>query len=150
MRRRLFQRLEQRIERALREHVDLVDQVNLVAPACWRVLHVIEHIAGVVDLRLGCGVDLNKVNKAPLIDLDAGAAFPARLRRNALLTVKRLGENTSNRGLADSPGAREQVSMMQAPGVQRIDQGLEYVLLANRVREVFGPPFAGQDEITHK
>ena len=52
--------------------MDLVDQVNLVAPACWRVLHVIEQIAGVVDLRLGCGVNLNKVNEAPLIDLDAG------------------------------------------------------------------------------
>ena len=40
--------------------------------------------------------------------------------------------------------------MMQALGIKRIDQGLEYMLLANSICKVFGPPFAGKDEITHR
>src|SRR5690606_27744088 len=61
VRRRLFEGLQQRIERVRREHVHFVDQVDLVAAARGGVLHVVEQLAGVVDLGARGGVDFDQV-----------------------------------------------------------------------------------------
>ena len=39
--------------------------------------------------------------------------------------------------------------MVQAPRLQRIHQRLQDVLLAYRIGESLGPPFAGQNNVTH-
>ena len=51
VRRRLLERLQERIERMRRQHVHFVDQVDLVAPAGRQVLDVLEQLARVVHLR---------------------------------------------------------------------------------------------------
>ena len=49
MRRRLFQRLEQRVERLLRQHVHFVDDVDLVARRHRAIAHALDELAHVVD-----------------------------------------------------------------------------------------------------
>ena len=49
VRRRLLERLEQRVERRAREHVDFVEDVDLVAPAHRRVADRIVDLTHVVD-----------------------------------------------------------------------------------------------------
>ena len=59
MARRLLERLQQRIERRHREHVDLVDDVDLVAPARRRKLHAVDDLlADVVNAGAACRVEL--------------------------------------------------------------------------------------------
>ena len=69
VRRRLFERLEQRVEGMRRQHVHFVDEVDLVAAARRRVLHVLEQLARVVDLGARGGVDFDEIDEAALVDL---------------------------------------------------------------------------------
>ena len=63
--RRLFEGLEQRVERVRREHVYFVDQVDLVASTTRRVPHVVQQFARVLDLGAACSVHLDQVDEAP-------------------------------------------------------------------------------------
>ena len=92
VRRRLLERLQQRVERVRREHVHLVDEVHLVAAAGRRVLHVVEQLAGIVDLGARGRIDLDEVDEAAGIDLAAARACAAGLGRDAGLAVEALGE----------------------------------------------------------
>ena len=59
MARRLLERLQQRVERRHREHVDLVDDVDLVASTRRRKLHAVDDLlADVVDAGAACRVEL--------------------------------------------------------------------------------------------
>src|SRR6185312_14026553 len=75
VRRRLLESFEERVEGVCREHVYLVDQVHLVAATGGRVLHVVEELAGVIDLGAGGGVDLDEIEETPGIDLAAAGAL---------------------------------------------------------------------------
>ena len=68
MRRRFFQRLEQRVEGALREHVHFVDDVDLVARLNGRIAHAVDDLAHVVDAGVGGGVHLDHVDVAGFQD----------------------------------------------------------------------------------
>jgi hypothetical protein len=68
MLRRLFQRLQQRIEGLLGQHVHFVDDVDLVAGVKRPVAHLLDDLAHVVDAGLGGGVHLDDVGVARLED----------------------------------------------------------------------------------
>jgi hypothetical protein len=74
--RRLFQRLQQRIEGLPRQHVDFVDDVDLVARLGRPVAHLLDDLAHVVDAGPGGRVHLDDVGVARLEDrLAMGAEF---------------------------------------------------------------------------
>ena len=146
---RLFECLQQRIERILRQHVHLVNEVHLVAAACGRVLHVIEQVASIVDFGPGCCVDFNQIDEPAFIDLTTGTAFAAGFSGDSCLTVQCFGQNACDRRLADSASSCKQIGVMQSTGIECIHQCLEHVLLTHRLREVFGPPLTGKDKIAH-
>ena len=80
VRRRLLDRLQQRVEGLPREAVDLVDDEDLVAVADRRDAEPgDDDLADLVDLRVGGGVDLEDVDVAALGDLDARVADAARI-----------------------------------------------------------------------
>ena len=108
MRRRLLQGLQQRVERVAREHVHFVDEIDLVAAARGRVLHVVQQLARVIDLGARGGVHLDQIDEAPGIDLAARRAFPAGLGAHALLAVQALREDSRDGRLADAARAGEQ------------------------------------------
>src|SRR3546814_13506115 len=66
--RRLLERLEQRVERRLRQHVHFVDQVHLVPAARGHVLRVFDQVADVVDAGVGGRVVLQQVDVAAGVD----------------------------------------------------------------------------------
>ena len=112
VRRRFFKRFQQRIERVLGQHVHFVDQVHLEPPAGGCELNVVQQIAGIVDLGLGCSVHLDQVDKTTFVDLAARAAFATGICCHATLTVQRFRQNARDRGLADPAGTCEQVRMV--------------------------------------
>jgi hypothetical protein len=113
VRRRLLERLEQRVERRLAEHVHLVDEVHLVAAARRRVLGVVDEVAHVVDAGMRGGVDLEQVHEAALVDLPARRALAARRGADALFAVEALGDDARERGLADAARAGQQDRRVQ-------------------------------------
>jgi hypothetical protein len=146
---RFLERLQQRVERVRRQHVHFVDEVDLVAAARGRVLHVLEQLARVVDLGARRGVDFDEVDEAALVDFLARGAHAARRGGDAGLAVEALGEDARDGGLADAARTREQERVMHAPLGQCITQRDPNVFLADEFGEGSRPPFARQREVAH-
>ena len=68
MGRRLLQRLQQGVEGGDGEHVDFVDDVDLVAPLAGGEVDLLAQQANVVDAGVAGGVDLDQVEEAGLVD----------------------------------------------------------------------------------
>ena len=115
VRRRLLERLQQRVEGVRRQHVHFVDQVDLVAAARRRVLRVVEQLAHVVDLgvarprRPRC-----RSTKRPASISRHAAHSPQGVARDARLAVEALGEDARDGGLAHAARAGEQERVMHA------------------------------------
>ncbi len=87
MRRRLLKSLEQRIESIARQHVDFVDDVDLVARRNRRVAHRLDDLANVVDTGVRGRVHLDHIDVSPFRDRLAGLANAARVNGRPSLTV---------------------------------------------------------------
>ncbi len=149
VRRRLLERLQERVERALREHVHLVDEIHLVAAARRRVLRVVDQLAHVVDAGVAGGVDLEQVDEAARVDLAARAALAARGRCRPLLAVQRLGEDARDRRLADAARPGEEERMVQPARIERVRERAHDVLLSDQLGEAARTPFARKGLIRH-
>ncbi len=119
MRRRLLQRLEERVERVLRQHVDFVDNVDLVARAERGQPRRLDHLADIIDARMAGGVHLDHVDMTALCDGNTGLANAAGVDRRPALPVRpdaveRLGDQAGGGGLADAAHAGQQEGMGEA------------------------------------
>ena len=149
VRRRLFQGFEQGIEAVPRQHVDLVDQVHLVAGPGRCVLDIFQQVAGVLHLGARGRVHFQQVDTAALGNLQAGRALAAGLGTDPGFTVETLGQNAGDGGLAHTAGTGEQVGVVQAIVVQGVDQRLQYMLLADHLAKALGSPLAREYLVGH-
>ena len=85
-RRRLLERLQERVPRLRGEHVGLVEDVDLVAPGDRGVGDLLPQIADVVDRVVGRRVHLDHVQRGGARDRHARVALPARRRRSVRST----------------------------------------------------------------
>ena len=111
MRRRLLERFQKRVEGALRQHVNFVDDVDLVARRDGGIAHRLDDLADVVDAGVAGGVHFDHVDVAALGDRSARLAHAAGFDRRAALPVRadavqRLGDQPRGRSLADPANAR--------------------------------------------
>ena len=147
---RLLKRFQHRVEGRLRQHVDFVDEVDLVAPHGRRVARVVQDLAHVVDAGVRRGIELEQVDEAARIDVDACRARAAGRRGHTVReAIEALGENPRDRGLAHAAGAGEEVRVVQTTAFERVGQRLHDMLLARELGERFRPPFAGKDLVGH-
>ena len=116
---RLLERLQDRVEGARREHVHLVEDVDLLLGALRRDADRLAQLAHVVDAVVARGVDLDDVDRAAVVERRARLARAARLGVGPLgerrLAVDGLGEDARRRRLADAARAREEVRVREAP-----------------------------------
>ena len=140
VRRRLLERLEQRVERRRREHVDLVDDIDLVLAAYrGKVDGVDDLLAYVVHARTGSGIELVDVRVVALGDelaLLAGAVGHAAARtlgagRLGVMAEQRLGKDARHGGLARTARTAEQVGVGQAPLGDGVLERRDDMLLAH-------------------
>jgi len=151
VRRRLFHRLQQRVERVVRELVDLVDDEDLVAVARRRHRQVADdHLAHVVDAGVAGRVDLEHVEVAALGDLHARVADAARVGGRSLLAVQRPRQDPRGRRLADAARAGEDKGLRQPSARQGVAERLGDGLLADDVGETLGTPLPGDDLVCHE
>jgi hypothetical protein len=149
VRRRLFQRLQQRVERVLGQHVHLIDQVHLEASPRWCVLGVLDHLAHVVDTGVAGRIDFQQVHETTFVHRRADRTLAAGVGGLTTFAVQRLGENARNRGLADTAGAGEQVGVVHAAGIQRIGERAHHMFLPDQLGEFAGAPLACEYLIGH-
>ena len=125
-----------------------VDDENLIAVADGRHAEAgDDHLADLVDLRVGGGVDLEDVDVASLCDLDARVADTARIRRGTLLAVQRARENARGGGLADAARPREDERLRDTLRADRVTKRLGHAALADHVIETLRAPLARENLI---
>ena len=106
--RRLFQSFEQCVERAGREHMHLVNDIDLFAADGRRILDALAQLADILDAVVRCRVDLDHVHEGALADGTAVRACTAGSPLRVLVqTVDALGENARGRCLARTARAAE-------------------------------------------
>ena len=120
-----------------REHVDLVDDVDLppARSAQGGMCHQVAH--GVHAVVRG-GVELVHVERRPPGDLDARVADPAGLAVLERRAVQRLGEDAGGRGLAGPPRAAEEVRVPDPAVAHGVSQSQAHVLLPEHLVEALG------------
>src|SRR4029453_8145249 len=132
---RLLERLEERVPGLRREHVRLVEDVDLRPAADRRVGDALAQLADVVNRVVGGRVHLDDVQRRRRGDRAAGRADPAGLGRRALGAVQARGEDLRHRRLAGAPAAHEEVGVVDLALLHRVAQRPHDVLLADDVGE---------------
>ena len=151
--RRLFQRLQEGVERRRRQHVDFVDDVDLVAGAGRRVAHAVVDLAHVVDAGMRGGVHFQHVHVPAFHDRLAMHAEHRHVDGRPLhravgqFVIQRAGENPRRGGLADAAHAGQDPGLRNPPGLERVGDGAHHGLLADQIVETGGAVFPRQHAI---
>ncbi|CNT61380.1 Uncharacterised protein [Salmonella enterica subsp. enterica serovar Bovismorbificans] len=98
-----------------RQHVDFIDQIDFKATARRRVLDVIQQVAGVFDFGTRSGINLNEIDKTPLLNFLTVIANAARRRGNTGFAVQPLRQQSGDRGFTDAARAGKKICVMNAP-----------------------------------
>jgi hypothetical protein len=135
VRRRLLERLEKRVPGRRREHVSLVEDVDLAVSGDRREADRLAQRADVVDRVRGGGVHLGNVERGRRGDRRARLADAARVDRRAALAVEAGGEDLRHRRLAGAARADEQVGVVDAIALDGVAQRPHHVVLTDHLGE---------------
>ncbi len=144
MRRRLLQRLEQRVERRRGEHVHLVNDIYLVPAGAWGVGRFVPQVADVVHAVVGRCVHLHHVQDAAVVNAAAHLAFAAGVAVLRMQAVDRLGKNFGASGLAGAAHPRKQVCVAHTACYDLVFEGRDDGTLTHHVLKTMRTPFAIQ------
>ncbi len=109
-----FQRLEQRVESALRQHVHFVDDVDLCPHLDGRIAHALDDLAHVVDAGVGRRVHLDHVDVPGLENRFALRCKFRHLHRRAGRIIEGTGNQAGGRRLAHAAHPRQHVGLRDA------------------------------------
>ena len=149
VRRRLLERLQQRVERRLRQHVDLVHEVDLGARLHGRVRSLVTQRAHVLDAVVRGPVDLDQVRLGARVGRLTANAGVAGLGAGPLLAVQRLGEDACRGGLARAPRPGEEVGVTDPVSLEGALKGALDLLLPDDLGEGARAVLAGEDDVGH-
>ena len=143
MRRRLFQRFQQRIEGGRREHMDFVDYVNLVSSFAGGEVDLLPQIANVVHAGVGGSVNFNQVQETSLANGCTAMALVARpFGQVGIGAVDAFCQEAGRGGLAGATGAAEQISVTNPVGGRGLTQRAGNMLLSYHIIKPGRTPFA--------
>ena len=152
VRRRLFEGLQQCVERLRGKHVHFVDHIHLVARLRGGVAHAVQQFAHLVDLGAAGGVKFEHVEVAPFDDRLAvtafdGEVFDAGAVNAVALVVEGAGEQPGRGGLTDAAHAREHEGVGDTACRERVLQGADHGLLADQILECLRTVLARQHRV---
>jgi len=133
MRRRFFQRLQERVERLVGQHVHLVDDVHLHPQISGSEVNLLAQPPDVVNPPVGRSVDLQDVERPVGKDRFAGDTLIARLPLFGGEAVDRAGKDAGDRRLPDPAFPGEQVGVGGLTGDHGIFQRANYLVLADYI-----------------
>ena len=146
---RFLKRLEQRVERAGRQHVHLIDDIDFVPGRGRAVMHAVDDLADIADAGVRCGVHLHHVDVAALHDGDAMFADPAGFRRRPAVAVRPdavhpLGDDPRCRRFTGPADAGHDKRLRDTIRLERVFQRAHHRVLPDQIGKGFRPVFAGQ------
>ncbi len=133
----LLERLQQSVRGRRREHVHLVDDVDL-PPARGAQRGMGDQIAHGVHAVVRGGVELVHVERRSPGDLDTGVATPTGLAVLERGAVQRLGQDAGRRGLPGTAWTAEEIRVPDAAVAHRVSQRQAHVFLAEHLFEALG------------
>jgi len=140
--RRLFKRLEKRVEGARGKHVDFVDDEDLESAARRKILDILPEFTDILDTGIGSTIDLENVRGITRCYLKAGRAGIAWLLSRPIFTLEGLGENSGRTGLPHTSSTREKKGMGNPAGLDSILQRPADMFLTDQITECLWPPFS--------
>ena len=146
---RLFNRLEQCVPCAFREHVHFVNNIDFIFGGDRKMEHVLADLPCLVHLCVGRGVDFNDVHIGFIRDGLAGGAFTAGFTVNGMFAVERFCKNSRRCGFSDSARSHEKVGMRNPSGPHGILQRSCNMLLTDHVGKPLRTPLSGCYLICH-
>src|SRR5262249_11618246 len=135
------------VEGRLGEHVDFVDDVDLVPRPLRPGGDAIAQLPDLVHAVVAGPVDLLDVHVLPLGDGLAALALVARGRGRAHYAVEARGQDAGRRRLADPADAGEQVGVGHAAGLDGVGQCPGDRLLADEILELLRPVPPGDNSV---
>ena len=139
--------LEQGIECRGREHVDLVDVVNLVAGEGRRVLGFFAQFPDLIHAIVGGTVDFLDVDRPAFGDFDAERVVGIKIGLRAAGAIQCLGEDPGGRCLAGTTRSDKEIGLGDTVVLNGIPQRTDHMVLAEDVVECPGSVFSGKNLI---
>ena len=146
----LFQSLEQRVECLGGEHMNFIDDEDLVAIPRRPVPDAFPQLTNLVNAAVGGRIDLENIDGLARGHFPAGSAVVTGIDGGALPAVQRLGQNPGRGGLAHSPCPGKQIGMGDAILGDGVLEGLRRGSLPHDFSKGLRPPLAGQNLVTHE
>ena len=150
--RRFLKCLQQRIESIAGQHVNFVDDVDLVARRNRGVAHRFDDFAHVIDAGMAGGVHFDDVDVAAFGDGAAGLAYAAGADRGTAVsigpdTVQSLGDEARGGGLPHPANAGHQEGVSQPIAGDGVGQRTHHRFLTDEFGEGLRTVFTGQNAV---
>jgi hypothetical protein len=141
---RLFQRLQERIERGDGQHMHFVDDVDFESGPSRPIDCVLAKLANLIDPVIGGSVDFNDIDIFADIHRDATLALTARLGRGLIhgLAIQRLGQYARHSSFTDAAGARKKIRVGNSVGLNGVLERLGNRILSDNIIERLRPVFS--------
>ena len=148
--RRLFQSLEQSIERARRQHMNFVNNIDFIIGLRRCILDLVSDVSDFFNAVIGSSIDFDHIVQTSGSNRLAGFAFVARVTVDLIRTVQSLCEQLGARSLAGSPWPRKQIRMRRLFRCQRIFQCFGNHVLTDKIFKGLRSPNTIQCLIAHR
>ena len=151
---RLLQRLQHGIEGRAGKLMHFVDHVDLEAGVRRRVHGLLKQCRHLIHASVARRVHFDVIDEMAFIYCAAGFTDAAWLIGDITLAVRACAveafrKDAGERGLANTAGSGEKVSVMNPLFTQRMSQGFDDVLLAHHAVKVVRSPFSSKNLIGH-
>jgi hypothetical protein len=150
VRRRFFQRLEQRIEGLLSEHVDFVDDVDLVFATNRSEPDIFPEFSNLIDAVVAGAINFQNVQTDSLRDFPTGITYTAWCDSGPVNAVQRFSEDTGSRGFAGSPWTNEQIGVSKSLLHDSVLERAHDVVLTEDFIEYLGTIFPRKNLVAHR
>ena len=147
-----FQRLQQRIERIGRQHMNFIDDIDLIARAGGAILHAFDDFSYIINAGPAGRIHFQHIhmaafhNRHTMLACSAGLGGgpAAAIGANAIHT---LGNDPRGGCFARTTNSCHHESLRDPICLKGVAQRAHHRLLANKIGKGFWPVFAGQNLI---
>ena len=147
--RRLFEGLEQGIERRSREHVNFVNDVDLKPGGGRSVSAGLPQLADLLDAIIAGAVDFENVQRPALGDFLAARVGVVEIHFRSAGAIEAFGKNAGDGGFASAARAAKEVGVSNALALDGLGEGLSDVFLPHNLGEALRAILPGYDLIGH-
>ena len=149
---RFLKRLQERVERALRQHVNLIDDVDLVPCLGRGIARAVDHFAHVIDAGIRRRIHLDHVYMAALGNRLADRAVIGGADGRLALAigadiVEGTGDQPRGGGLADTAHAGQHIAVVYTTRGNRVTQGADQRFLTDQGVETLWAVFACKNPV---